>query len=106
MILTPLWITRPEDGRRVKGGDLDQETMTFSWKVGEGQRLRKWSAYAKDARLIEKLREAGVYVLRVADTVEDVIYTISMSDFWANKWLLKTKAGEQWACDKRHWEEQ
>ena len=105
-----LYITAPDTGRRLPAGVLEDrpEGLTFTWTVNAKQRLRKWSAYAKDADLIERLYIHGgnSLLLEVLDTVEMVLYTIEMDEFMRRRWLLRTKAGEQWAVDKRHWSQQ
>ena len=97
-------IRQPDTGKVVTVGWLDG--TTFRWVVEDRtQRLRKWPAFAKDATVYEKLIRRVCTQLQVLDKVDDVVYAISVAAFEEHKWLLATKAGDQYACDRKHWTE-
>lgn len=101
---TPLRIVAPDTGRTVIAAFVDSEG-TARWELGAEHRLKKWPAIAKDAALYDKvLRHLKQF--EVLDKVEQIIYSISVPEFDAHKWLLRTKSGEQWACDRKWWKGQ
>ena len=74
------------------------------WVISDrSQRMHKYSAIPKDAHLCEDLIFPFASLIEVLDKTENTMYSISVADFKLHKWLLKTKAGEQWAVDRKHW---
>ena len=100
----PVHITTPDTHRRVRVGWIDEARRLFRWVIEDrAERLSKWSAYAKDASVYERIIQPYCDRMEVWDVPDGCIYGISISRFDEMKQLLKTKAGAQWMCKREEW---
>ncbi|HHT9130866.1 MAG TPA: hypothetical protein ACFYED_00060 [Candidatus Tripitaka californicus] len=103
--MQPVYITAPDTRRRIRVGWISEAQRLFRWCIEDrGERLRKWSAYAKDATVYEKIIKPYCDRMEVWDAPDCAIYGIAVARFDELKQLLKTKAGAQWMCERKEWE--
>lgn len=105
---TPLRLRAPDTGALLPMVYLtDGPAREARWVIRDRtQRLRKYDAYAKDARVYEGVILPLCARIVILDCVDDKVRSIETATFDREKWLLVTKSGEQWACDRRWWSEE
>lgn len=102
----PFYITAPDTGKRVPVVWLhsDGQGWVARWVIQDGtQRMHKYPAIPKDVKVWDDIIHPICYRIEVLDKVENILYSISVEAFHQHKWLLTTKAGPQWACDRDYW---